>query len=81
MSEPLTTAGVVFCPSLSVEASSFDVAYGGSIELTAGPPDSSDGGSPTVYQWSGAGGQFSDAKGRVTMYRCSAAAPARARSR
>jgi hypothetical protein len=72
-SEPLTTAGVVRCPSLSVDASSFDVAYGGSIELTAGPPDSS-GGSPIQYQWSGNGGQFSAAGARVTTYRCSAGA-------
>jgi hypothetical protein len=72
-SEPLTAAGVVRCPSLLVEASSFDVVYGGSIELTAGPADSS--GDPAIaYQWSGNGGQFSDAKGRVTTYRCSAGA-------
>lgn len=71
--EPLSTAGVIVCPSLAIDASSFDVAYGGSIELTAGPADSS-GGAPITYQWSGAGGQFSDAKGRVTMYRCSAGA-------
>ena len=71
--EPLPTAGVIVCPSLSVDVSSFDVVYGGSIELTAGPPDSS-GGSPIVYQWSGSGGQFSDAGARSTTYHCSAGA-------
>ena len=71
--EPLPLAGLVLCPSVSIGVSSFDVVYGGSIELTAGPPDSS-GGSSIAYQWSGSGGQFSDPGARVTTFRCSAGA-------
>lgn len=71
--QPLSSDDVVHCPSLLVNASSFDVVYGGSIDLSAGDADSSDG-SVVAYQWSGNGGQFSNATGRVTTYRCSAGA-------
>jgi len=73
-SAPLSgSAGVVRCPSLEVKVSSFDVEYGGSIQLTGGPVDAT-GGAPITYQWSGSGGDFSDPTARVTTYRCSLAA-------
>lgn len=73
-SAPLSSsAGVVRCPSLEVSASSFDVEYGGSVQLTGGQVDTS-GGPPITYQWSGSGGDFGEPAARVTTYRCSLAA-------
>jgi hypothetical protein len=57
---------------VNVDTTSFDVPFGGSIDLTAGPFDS-DGGAAISYQWSAPGGDFSDPAARATAFRCAPA--------